>query len=176
LQQNMQRWLSPPDPWKNHNIARESQHTGTATWWIHGEAFSKWKSSGPSSLLWLHGKRTSFVLFIRSLELIIFTSVAGAGKSVLWYVNLSVLSFRNSIGCHHLVPQLSRTSKAYVRQDRHHSHSSIVTSGRTKRRTGAGCFRLSWSSSVVNRMPTMMPSSNSMKHTIRAHDMPAIVN
>ncbi len=98
LQQNMQRWLSPPDPWKNHSIARESQHSGTATWWIHGETFSKWKSSGPSSLLWLHGKRTSFVLFIRSLGLIIFTSVAGAGKSVLWYANLSVFSFINSIG------------------------------------------------------------------------------
>ena len=57
LQQNIRSWLSPPDPWKNHNIARGSQHTGTGAWWIHGEAFLKWKHSSPTSLLWLHGKR-----------------------------------------------------------------------------------------------------------------------
>ena len=50
-------WLSPPDPWKNHNVSCESQHKGTTTWWIHGETFSEWKYSGSSSLLWLHGKR-----------------------------------------------------------------------------------------------------------------------
>ena len=33
-----------------------------------------------------------FCAFHTFLELIIFTSVAGAGKSVLWYVNLSVFS------------------------------------------------------------------------------------
>jgi len=50
-------WLSPPDPWENHNIARDSQHPGSATWWINSKTYSKWKSSGPSSLLWIHGKR-----------------------------------------------------------------------------------------------------------------------
>src|SRR5712691_6479495 len=78
--------------------------------------------------------------------------------------------------CYQPVPQSSTTSKACACQDRHRSHSSIVTSERTKRRTGAAYFPLSWSSSVVNLMPTTMLSSNSMKHTIRARDMPAIVN
>ena len=57
LQQDIRRWLSPPDPWKNHHIARESHHTGTAVWFVHGEMFSEWKLSPPSSLLWIHGKR-----------------------------------------------------------------------------------------------------------------------
>jgi hypothetical protein len=50
-------WLSPPDPWKNHNTARESHHDGTSKWFIDGDTFVQWKSSGPDSLLWIHGKR-----------------------------------------------------------------------------------------------------------------------
>jgi len=57
LQGDIQSWLSPPDPWKNHNIACGSRHTGTARWFLESDSFSKWKSSGPSSLLWIHGKR-----------------------------------------------------------------------------------------------------------------------
>ena len=57
LQQDICRWLSPPDPWKNHHIARESHHPGTAAWFVYGKTFSEWKSSPPSSLLWIHGKR-----------------------------------------------------------------------------------------------------------------------
>jgi hypothetical protein len=57
-QKDIRKWLSPPDSLKNHKIARESQHAGTETWWIHGAAYAEWKSSGgPSSLLWIHGKR-----------------------------------------------------------------------------------------------------------------------
>ncbi|KAF8468611.1 hypothetical protein DFH94DRAFT_847987 [Russula ochroleuca] len=64
MQKHLQRWLSPPDPWKNHNIACESHHLGTATWFIQGNTFSEWKASDLGSLLWIHGK-------------------PGAGKSVL---------------------------------------------------------------------------------------------
>ena len=59
LLHDIRNWLSPPDPWKNHNIARDSRHEGTATWFVQGDIFSEWKSSGPSSLLWIHGKRQS---------------------------------------------------------------------------------------------------------------------
>jgi len=59
LQQDIRSWLSPPDPWKNHNVARGLHHKGTAAWFTQGNAFSEWKSSGPSSLLWIHGKRKS---------------------------------------------------------------------------------------------------------------------
>ncbi|KAH9983483.1 hypothetical protein BJV74DRAFT_618971 [Russula compacta] len=61
FQQDLQSWLSPPDPWKNHNIARETSHSGTADWFVHGDTFSEWKRSGPGSLLWIHGKRMLFI-------------------------------------------------------------------------------------------------------------------
>ena len=57
LQQDIRNWLSPPDPWKNHNIALRSRFNGTAAWFIRSDIFSEWKSSGPSSLLLIHGKR-----------------------------------------------------------------------------------------------------------------------
>ena len=53
----MRSWLSPPDPWKDYNIARGSRHKETGLWFVNSETFSEWKSSGPSSLLWINGKR-----------------------------------------------------------------------------------------------------------------------
>jgi hypothetical protein len=57
LQQDIFRWLSPPDPWKNHNIARGSRHSETGAWFIHGNTLSEWKASRSRYLLWIHGKR-----------------------------------------------------------------------------------------------------------------------
>ncbi|KAN0116575.1 hypothetical protein V8E52_005719 [Russula decolorans] len=34
LEQNIRRWLSPPDPWKNQNIACKSRHCGSAAWFL----------------------------------------------------------------------------------------------------------------------------------------------
>ena len=55
------QWLSPPDPSTNHNIACESHFEGTSAWFMQGDMFKKWKTTG--SLLWIHGKRAciSFV-------------------------------------------------------------------------------------------------------------------
>lgn len=57
LQEKVQRWLSPPDPSVNQNIAREAYHSGTATWFIQSSVYNEWKAKG--SVLWIHGKRTS---------------------------------------------------------------------------------------------------------------------
>jgi len=65
LREKLRRWLSPPDPSTNHNIARKVHHEGTSTWFFQGGMFQDWKSS--PSLLWIHGK-------------------PGSGKSVLWFV------------------------------------------------------------------------------------------
>ena len=95
LQRDIETWLSPPDPWKNHHLACELRHAGTAAWLIQGEAFLDWtgNASGPSSLLWLHGKRELLLALKFSQRLIDFPFlVAGAGKSVLWYVNLWIFS------------------------------------------------------------------------------------
>jgi hypothetical protein len=75
LEQRVQNWLSPPDPWKNHNIACKSSHRGSADWFIRGGAFSEWKASeAPGSLLWVHGKRTLMPRFYAFAETEIFVS------------------------------------------------------------------------------------------------------
>ena len=55
-QENFRRWLSVPDPWVNHNIARNAHHPGTATWFTQGDIINDWKSTG--STLWIHGLRS----------------------------------------------------------------------------------------------------------------------
>jgi hypothetical protein len=56
LRENLRKWLSPPDPSTNHNIAYGAHLKGTATWFLEGRTFQKWKSS--NSPLWIRGKRT----------------------------------------------------------------------------------------------------------------------
>ena len=73
LQRDIQSWLSPPDPWKNHNIAHELRHDVTGAWFVRGDTLSEWRAFGPSSLLWVHGKRRFYPQFIRPRRLIVFT-------------------------------------------------------------------------------------------------------
>jgi len=85
LQQDVRHWLLPPDPWKNHNLARKSRHSRTGTWWIESDTYLEWQSSCSSSLLWIHGKRQCFApVSFRRMDAY-FVSIAGAGKSVIWY-------------------------------------------------------------------------------------------
>jgi len=101
LQENVRRWLSTPDPWMNHNIARKVHHRDTAVWFIQGDVFRQWRSTG--RLLWIHGLRRriylpSFPLLIRPYV------VAGSGKTVLscvpsqrFHLGLLTLSTSSSI-------------------------------------------------------------------------------
>jgi hypothetical protein len=57
IRQDLRRWLSPPDPSTNHNIACNAHHTGTATWFFEGRTYKEWKSTASESPLWIHGKR-----------------------------------------------------------------------------------------------------------------------
>ncbi|KAI0269058.1 hypothetical protein BGY98DRAFT_1190402, partial [Russula aff. rugulosa BPL654] len=54
LRESIHKWLSPPDPSTNHNIACGTHHKKTATWFFQGSIYKEWKSKG--SLLWIHGK------------------------------------------------------------------------------------------------------------------------
>jgi hypothetical protein len=56
LQRDVQHWLSPPDPSKNHDFVWKAHHTGTSEWFFESKALAEWKASG--SFLWIHGKRT----------------------------------------------------------------------------------------------------------------------
>jgi hypothetical protein len=57
LRENICKWLSPPDPSTNHNVACSTHHKKPASWFFQGSIFQEWKSTG--SLLWIHGKRLS---------------------------------------------------------------------------------------------------------------------
>lgn len=61
LLEEVQTWLSPPNPTTNHDVAREARLEGTAKWFLQGKKFQTWKSAG--SLLWIHGKR-AFCFFV----------------------------------------------------------------------------------------------------------------
>jgi uncharacterized protein YoxC len=61
LRDNLLRWLSPPDPSQNHNIASKAHHNGTTQWFFQGSIFNNWKSTG--SFLWVHGKRALLLAF-----------------------------------------------------------------------------------------------------------------
>ncbi|KAH9990149.1 hypothetical protein BJV77DRAFT_629677 [Russula vinacea] len=62
LRDSLLRWLSPPDPSTNHNIACKAHHNGTAQWFSQGSIFNRWKSTDP--FLWIHGKRALLLTFI----------------------------------------------------------------------------------------------------------------
>jgi hypothetical protein len=63
LRESTHKWLSPPDPSKNHNIACNTHHKKTADWFFQGGIYQEWKSNG--SLLWVHGKRSFYPAFLR---------------------------------------------------------------------------------------------------------------
>src|ERR1700761_6944609 len=56
LRQELQQWISPPDPSVNSSTACDAHHEGTVAWCIQGNPFTRWSASG--SLLWIHGNRT----------------------------------------------------------------------------------------------------------------------
>ncbi|KAH9073562.1 hypothetical protein EDB83DRAFT_82556 [Lactarius deliciosus] len=62
MRQELRKWVTPPDPSTNHNIACDASHRQTADWFFEGSKIKEWKFTG--SLLWIHGK-------------------PGAGKSIL---------------------------------------------------------------------------------------------
>ena len=64
--ETIHRWLSPPDPSTNHNIACGTHQKKSASWFFQGSIFQEWKSSG--SLLWVHGKRSYRRLFNLTLS------------------------------------------------------------------------------------------------------------
>src|SRR6266702_4473244 len=65
VRESLRRWVTPPGPSTNHNIACGIQHGGTAQWFLRGGNFGEWKSTG--SLLWIYGKHMSSLLFPDSL-------------------------------------------------------------------------------------------------------------
>ena len=89
VRESLRKWVTPPDPSTNHNIACGIQHDGTAQWFFRGGMFSEWKSTG--SLLWIYGKRMFFPVDPRLSADDHLTFLAGSGKSILWFSHRSTL-------------------------------------------------------------------------------------
>ena len=108
-QVKFRRWLSPSDPSTNHNIACGAHHKRFATWFFQGNTYNEWKLT--PSLLWVHGKRARLSQFLyHTPDSILY--LAGAGKSILWFVvALLLLSKMTDVVYHLPVPQLSKISK-----------------------------------------------------------------
>ena len=103
MKQLLRTWLSPSDLSTNHNIARKAQHNGTAIWLFQGGIVIEWKTFG--SFLWIYGKRAFLLLFPASDFRQPVIIVAGSGKSVIWFVVLSLL---------YVVPYLFFTSSSII--------------------------------------------------------------
>ena len=69
LRDSLLRWLSPPNPSINHNIACKAHHNGTTQWFFQGSIYNSWKSTGP--FLWVHGKRELLLVIAIRQPLII---------------------------------------------------------------------------------------------------------
>lgn len=52
---NIKSWLSPPDPGRDHALARQGHEPQTGTWLLQSTQYQSWKS-GLIRNLWLHGK------------------------------------------------------------------------------------------------------------------------
>ncbi|KAH8987465.1 hypothetical protein EDB92DRAFT_1948568 [Lactarius akahatsu] len=98
------RWLAPPDPSTNYNIARRDAHEGTAMWFFQGSTFRDWRVTG--SLMWIHG-------------------IPGSGKSVLCSSIIYELMFLREAGLA-LVAYFFFDFRDLDKQRRHEFLSSLL--------------------------------------------------
>ena len=111
LRKSIRKWLSPPDPSTNHNIACGVHHKKTATWFFEGSIFQEWKSTG--SLLWIHGKRLSRLLFNLALSKgILFCSWLRQKRYVVRVFNSSCLRWLMSSVSSTVIQDIKATCKA----------------------------------------------------------------
>ncbi|KAN0129876.1 hypothetical protein V8E53_012348 [Lactarius tabidus] len=83
LRKDLRKWVAPPDPSVNYNVASSAHHEGTAAWCTGGNTLADWKISG--SLLWIHGKPGSGKSILSSAIIRDIKSVSNAGSAFLAY-------------------------------------------------------------------------------------------
>ncbi|KAN0129971.1 hypothetical protein V8E53_012226 [Lactarius tabidus] len=79
----LRKWVTPPDPSTNHNIACDIHHGGTAEWFSQGGIFTGWKSIG--SLLWIYGKPGSGKSILCSTIIQDIACLREAGSAMMAY-------------------------------------------------------------------------------------------
>ena len=109
-----------------------------------------------------------------SQRLMPFPVLAGAGKSVLWYVDLSIfLSWGLTIW---LVPPSSRISRLCRNLGSRHLRYFTMTSGRIGRGTSPGYSHPCYSSCAISPTPTTMYCPHSIRQTAMVHRVQATTN
>jgi len=83
LRESLRRWVTPPDPSTNHNIACDIHQGGTAEWFSQGSIFAEWKSTG--SLLWIYGKPGSGKSILCSTIIQDVVTLREAGSALMAY-------------------------------------------------------------------------------------------
>ncbi|KAN0129884.1 hypothetical protein V8E53_012356, partial [Lactarius tabidus] len=83
LRKELRKWIAPPDPSVNYNVASGAHHEGTAAWCTGGNTLADWKTSG--SLLWIHGKPGSGKSILSSVIIRDIKSISNAGSAFLAY-------------------------------------------------------------------------------------------
>jgi len=83
LRESLRKWLSPPDPSTNHNIACGARQKGTAAWFFRGDIFSEWKST--PSLLWIHGKPGAGKSILSSAIIQVIEVICKGGQALMAY-------------------------------------------------------------------------------------------
>ncbi|KAH9073522.1 hypothetical protein EDB83DRAFT_2219557, partial [Lactarius deliciosus] len=83
LRDGLRRWVTPPDPSTNHNIACDIHYGGTAAWFFRGSIFAEWKSTG--SLLWVYGKPGSGKSILCSTIIQDIASLREEGSALMAY-------------------------------------------------------------------------------------------
>ncbi|KAH9965646.1 hypothetical protein BJV74DRAFT_911015 [Russula compacta] len=78
MRQNLENWLSPPDPSINYNTASDAHHEGTAVWFTQSRSFDNWKQS--NSLIWIHGKPGSGKTVLSSAIVYGISDICSAGS------------------------------------------------------------------------------------------------
>ncbi|KAF8494392.1 hypothetical protein F5888DRAFT_655820 [Russula emetica] len=92
LRRDVRRWLSPPDPSTNHNIACNAHCEGTATWFFRGSIYQDWKSTDSEPLLWIYGKPGSGKTILCSTIIQDMKVMCDAGQASMAYF---YFDFRN---------------------------------------------------------------------------------
>ena len=166
LRDRFLQWLSPSDPSTNHNVTC-SAHNDTAQWFFQDSIYNEWKSFG--SFLWVRGKRALLLVFIMQQPPNILISIAGSGKSVLWFVLVD--SFRPAGTNINPAPQLYKISQPCTLLGGPRWPIFTLIPGMSKSKDCPTCFRLSSVSFRPGPIPVAIYSPDSILRTMKNRNL-----
>ncbi|KAI9429974.1 hypothetical protein H4582DRAFT_2021072, partial [Lactarius indigo] len=111
IEQDIHKWLSPPDPSTNYNVACKAHYEGTAAWFFKNNNFQHWMTIG--SLLWIHGKLGSGKSVLCSAIIKHVMSLRDAGQAYLAFFYFDFLDKEKKQDLRNFVASLLVQLSAY---------------------------------------------------------------